>query len=330
MGEGLYRPSEISLPEKVREALTGVVKIKPKIRFRVTLFASTEEAAAARAHPLEKEFLPEGGTIWPVIIDLGTLHQLCQHPSASLQPGFYELCAALEGLEAKSFPCTLLTKPLAGSATGFAAGHRDGELLITTCYHVARDVIERFKRTDGVYAPTPVRALDLIVEVSGDGSHHPDSYREVQPVFLVMNASQADWQQGQDWAVFSVPGDAPIRVLKRAPRVPEVGETLWAAGFPCRTRRPPERLKALNYHDANDELRISFGEVVEVKGAPPAAILVDLDGVSGNSGSPVFNAQGEVVGILHDTTYREGEIDLRVGQYGGLAQVVPMGLLPKL
>lgn len=330
MGEGLYRPSEISLPEKVREALTGVVKIKPKIRFRVTLFASAEETAAARAHPPEKEFLPEGGTIWPVVLDWQTLQALRHHPTASLQPGFYELCAALEGLEAKSFPCTLLTKPLAGSATGFAIGHCDGELLIATCYHVARDVIERFKRTDGVYAPTPVRALDLIIEVSEDGSHRSDSYREVQPIFLVMNASQADWQQGKDWAVFKVPGDIPIRVLERAPGAPEVGETLWAAGFPCRTRRPPERLKALNYQDANDELRISFGEVVEVKGTPPAEILVDLDGVSGNSGSPVFNNQGKVVGILRDTTYREGEIDLRVRQYGGLAQVVPIGLLPKL
>lgn len=148
MGEGLYRPSEISLPKKVKEALAGVLRIRPKIRFQLYLFKTPEEAAAARSSHREKSFLTEGGVLWPVVIDIESLRRLCKDPCASLQPGFYELCQAFSEFKGQSFPATLLTRPLAGSATGFVVGRKEG-FLVATCYHVARESIERHSAYPG-------------------------------------------------------------------------------------------------------------------------------------------------------------------------------------
>jgi hypothetical protein len=44
--EGLFRPVESGAPAPVLDALSGVVGAKSKIRFRLTVFATEEEAAA--------------------------------------------------------------------------------------------------------------------------------------------------------------------------------------------------------------------------------------------------------------------------------------------
>jgi V8-like Glu-specific endopeptidase len=53
-------------------------------------------------------------------------------------------------------------------------------------------------------------------------------------------------------------------------------------------------------------------------------ILARMDVVAGNSGSPVLNQKGRVVGIVRHHTHTRGEIDLNVGSYGGVAQIVPI------
>jgi hypothetical protein len=46
--------------------------------------------------------------------------------------------------------------------------------------------------------------------------------------------------------------------------------------------------------------------------------------VAGNSGSVVVDDRGEVVGLFRNHTARDGEADLRIGKYSGLAQIVPV------
>ena len=55
----------------------------------------------------------------------------------------------------------------------------------------------------------------------------------------------------------------------------------------------PERLKEL--YAARD-----FGPYANAKGEMPVAFLSNLDITGGNSGSPVMNARGELIGLAFD------------------------------
>lgn len=343
LGEGLHRPSDLDLPPAVSGALRGVVRVGMDVRFRVTLYADRGEAATARGGPgaRDKVFLAGGGVEWPVHVDTASLSGLCANTIAAVQPGLGEVCG-IDRTECEEFPCTRLSRPLAGSATGFVVGRDpEGRLLVVTAYHVAREAVERAGRSGGSPQVGPAPAPDLSV---GFADPERAGTRWVGDVRLLAHASEEGWEAGRDWALLSVPAASDpdrVRVLALAEREPAPGDTVWTAGFPVVTRR--ERAADRRYPDAADELRISFGAVISrgqatgppTPGVPPLAdpsevresdLLTTVDGASGSSGSPVLDPEGKVVGLLRDSTCKEGELDLRIARYCGLTLVAPTAL----
>jgi S1-C subfamily serine protease len=332
-GEGLYDPDSVSLTLQIEEATKGVVRATSNVRFQLTVFASPDSAAKARSAPAARKKIPtDRGTLWPVLTDSSTTSSLCSSSLTAAQTGFHVICQTLDRSPCQEFPCTRMTSPLEGTATGFFVGRRSDEsALIATNYHVAREAIERHNRTSGTDSlRTASAAPDLSISVSQNGRHTAGSYKPVSGTSLLANASEGNWQSGEDWALLQIPAsEVPpsAQMLQLSNNPPAPGDTLYALGFPIRTIR--DLPADAPYRNAENDLRVSVGVVVEGDSVARAKskssdLLVRMDAVSGNSGSPVLDRRGKVVGILRHHTHRKGEIDLNVGSYGGLAQVVPI------
>lgn len=309
-GEGLF-PLEIAdVPGPVRAAAGGVVRVGSRLRFRVKLLEGAEAAARERAKPeaRARRFLPGGGVEWPVISDAGTLLAICGDEARAAQPGFHELCAAYRqhGAETGSF----LTEPLRAGATGFTLAGPGDDVRIVTNYHVAREGIERAGRADGSYDSDPIDCPDTWVATA--------AWKRARSVKLEANASEAGWRAGCDWAVLRVSVRALPLTLRSGP--PQPGERVWVLGFPTRTTRRPR-----GYPDADGSLRVASGVILHTD---ETQIVSDVDGVAGNSGSPVLDERGRVVGVFRDHDHRDGDFDLRVGGYGGRAFITPTCCLP--
>lgn len=333
-GEGLWRPSEIELPDAVRSALGSVVRVSSPIVFDITLHPDEASAKAAREAPdaREKTFRSDGTTVWPVHVG-PSIAGACENPAVAAQPGLGEVCAAIQVLECPGPPCVVESERVAGSATGFAIGRlSDDRLVVATNYHVVREAVERHDRTAGAPEADPVDvSREVRVEVAaepGGDEWTPAAYRPVEPVELLAHASAEAWNRGVDWALLAVAGADGIELLPRATTRPVPGDTVWVLGFPTRTVRSPE-----GYADAADDLRVSVGTVVDPAAVDsdllrPTDLVLTADGASGNSGSPVVDARGEVVGVVRDATHRQGEVDLRVIGYGGVTLAVPIDQVP--
>jgi S1-C subfamily serine protease len=324
--EGLYRVQEIELPAAVRAAIPSVVRVFENIAFDVQVFADADALKAnASVHPERDNnvFKTGGGVLWPVDITFADLSDVCSGPTRK-QPGNSDLCTAFARTPCASHACRFGTDRLGGSATGFVVGRADdGDLLIMTAYHVAREGIERLGRTSGVYAAAPAPAPDLEVQLSTDARR-----RSVQ---LIANASAEDWRNGRDWALLKVLGTSTLTLqsLPIAASRAKEGDELWVIGFPTRTER---RLAAdAGYPNASDELRVSVGRV---RPSPDGTVprdrddtFADADGVAGNSGSPALNSKGEVTGLFRAHTYYRAGEDLRIANFGGLAELTPASIL---
>jgi hypothetical protein len=323
--EGLFRPDQVAVPEPVSGGLDSVVRVVNQIAFDTNVFPDTASRDEfRRRHPARNEkIFNQEGALWPVDVTFEALTELCGGPVRE-QPANAELCAAFARTPCPSHECSFVTDRLKGSATGFVVGRAaTGNLLVMTAYHVAREGIERLRRTGGVCSARAQAIPDLLVVLR-------DAPDQSHAVSLVANASAKDWHEGRDWALLEVHGTSanPHKALAISRRPVQLGEQVWVAGFPTRTSR---KLSASSpYQNAADELRISLGEVMATpsdESGSASDVLADADGVAGNSGSPAFDVRGMVVGLFRaHTLYRNGN-DERMDHFGGLAQLVPASVL---
>jgi S1-C subfamily serine protease len=323
--EGLFKREEIVMPPAVERSISAVVRVYSNLFFNVRVFAdrqALDNYEAAHPQARQKQFENEG-TLWPVDTTFDSLTKTCAGGTRN-QPGNAELCGAFRTANCASHGCAFRTEPLAGSATGFVVGRTtSGDLVVMTAYHVAREGIERCKRTGGVYVARPEAIPDLAVQFNGQSMK--------RQVILLANASAEDWHNGRDWALLQIQGTAGMATdpLPIAAARPEKGERIWVIGYPTRTDRAlPAHAKYLN---AAAESRISTGLVVaQPPGTEPRDrddTFADADGVAGNSGSPAVDASGRVVGLFRaHTFYKDGE-DLRIVRFGGDAELTPTPIL---
>lgn len=97
------------------------------------------------------------------------------------------------------------------------------------------------------------------------------------------------------------------------------GDPIWILGFPVRTLRPTAHI--LGYSDADSEFRVSYGLAVgaEDVGTDSPYVVTSTDIVSGTSGGPLINSEGQVVAIVHNSLCKpDEEIDLGVEKFCGL------------
>jgi len=312
MAEGLFDPYQATVPGISVDTLCGaMVRIVPSTLLRLELVDTPEEARVLARN----EMLPEGTELWRRAFSRDQIPR-CDEPGFALGMVSFEFCSLVK--QGVSFPQTV---KLAGGGTGFAisaAGH------VLTNLHLVTSEVEHHRREAGA-VNAEVRCAQLQAQIAVRDSTGAWQWRDCDAVYLVANPSLArGFQQGPD-GLFQLREDtALLRVepppsshLRLSTQRVAVGEQVWMAGFPLRTARDPGSLKSLGYRDADGTLRISGGRIVAEE--EEEYFVSDLDGSAGNSGSPVFDATGEVVGMF--SRAGSGDRSGNAQAYGSLQRV---------
>ncbi len=302
--EGLFLLDHIELPFDRARVLKSLVRITPHIYFAAAVFEREEDAKAFRP-PQEKTFLAEGAVLWHVALTKDQLEQIRAAPGLQLQPGYFEIANAFEGVT--SFPSQRIVR-LEGAAVGFFISP---EGLFLTNYHVMREDIEAAGRTAGSADEFVCRFTSFEVPIVKRGRIM--GWKPLKGVKLIRNLSAQEWQQGYDAALLRAPIKAQA-YLPVAHRQPILGEEIWSFGFPVRTKRAPERLQSVGYPDADGSLRVSYGKITEIPS--DHTFVSDSDGFNGNSGSPALTREGKVLGYAWNV-YPEGEANRRAVVFEG-------------
>lgn len=316
--EGLFRPEQITVPFDKERALKSIVRIKSHVYFAITVYNNPQEAAAARP-AAQKVFLPEGITIWPIVLDKSFLDRLRIDSGLRLLPAYYEIAQAFENVT--TFPSQKFV-PLEGAATGFFISP-DGYFL--TSYHVVREEIEAAGRTEGGDQPMTCRYVSFEIPIVEKGQ--VVGYQPLKNVQLVRHVSAGESKAGLDAALLKADIQSPAfldldlnGVIADMP--------VWALGFPIRTQRDAKRRTSLGYADADGSVRISQGKIQQL--VNKYNFTSTADGFSGSSGGPTLNQQGRVVGLVQDV-YPEKEVERRAVVFsGGLIHADIRAILKRL
>ncbi len=295
MGEGLFPLGTLPTPFDQAAVAAGITRVRTPIYFVATVFPDRASLRAFQPPPPDratasgrKVFLDEGVVLWYVGLTRADLEGIDDR----LSPVWFELTRAFA--DTTSLPAQRVV-PMEGGAAAFCVAG-DGTLL--TNYHVAHEEIEAHRRTQGSGDPVPCRYLRADAGCGLELLAHP---------------AQDDWKRGHDWAVLRLPG-AGLRPLPLAGRAPVVGEPVWSFGFPMRTRR-----NRAEYPDADGSLRVAAGRVTQVR--VDGIFGADLDGFSGNSGGPVVDAGGRVLGMVHNVDPPGEQAGRGIAFQGGMASV---------
>jgi S1-C subfamily serine protease len=215
------------------------------------------------------------------------------------------------------FPATIA---LDGGGTGFAVS-ASGHVL--TNFHLVTAEVESQRREAGVLHQE-VACRSLRAQVATKNAAGVWVWADAAQVWLVSNPpssravvddASGGAQLREDTALLRV-APPPSAYLELDTRQPALGETLWMAGFPLRSVRAEAARAAHRYADADGTLRVSSGVVTAVE--PPDYFTTDIDGSMGNSGSPVFDAEGEVIGFFSRAT---GNGPRNAAEYGHMRRV---------
>lgn len=318
MEEGLFTPEHISLPFDKERALKAMIRIKSHVYFAISVYDTARQAEAARAIA-HKVFLPEGITIWPVVVDRGFLERLQMDPGLRLLPMFYEIATAFKGVTV--FPQQRYV-PLQGAAAGFFIS-ADGYFLTT--YHVMREEIEAAGRTAGSRQPITCRYVSFEIPVIERGTIV--GYRPLENVQLVRHVSARESKAGLDAALLKADIESPAYLDIHLGGI-QADEPIWVIGFPIRTHRDRQRRTHIGYLDADGSLRISRGKIWQQLNE--TNFTSTADGLSGCSGAPTLDEEGRVVGIVQNV-YPKKEAGRRAVVFsGGLVHVDIRAVIERL
>ena len=311
MSEGFFPVSKLPIPNLSVSCLMGaMVRICPKTKLILDLADSPQDAAAKARN----EVMADGTECWFRYFtreDLGRVDD----PEFAMGMVRHEFSRLVR--VGATFPATCW---LDGGGTGFCFA-RGG--LVLTNYHLVAGEVALHQREAGVVG-TEVLCRGLRAEIAIEEPNGTWSWRPVERIWLVANPSRdrAVWEDGQgrahlreDTAMLRVE-PAPQSALALSARQVAVGERLWMAGFPLRSARSAAAREALGYDDADGTMRVSTGSVLCVEGGD--YFTSDLDGSMGNSGSPVFDQSGGVVGLFSRAT---GNGPKNAFEYGHLERV---------
>jgi len=310
MSEGLFAPSALPIPGvTVGRLCAALVRILPRTLLVIDLADSADEAERLARN----EAQADGSEHWYRYFtraDLDKVHE----PVFAMGMVRHEFARLVRN--GATFPATM---PLDGGGTGFAIslhGH------VLTNYHLVTSEVANFGREAGIlHRDNGCRTLRAqVARAGGDGW----TWREAESVTLVSNPPESRaiipiapgrGELREDTALLRV-APVPAAHLALGERMPAVGDPVWMAGFPLRTARAAQALATRGYADADGSLRISAGTVTHVDDA--GYFTTDLDGSMGNSGSPVFGRDGQVIGLFSRAT---GDGQRNAFEYGFVQRI---------
>jgi S1-C subfamily serine protease len=311
MPEGLFDPHRLAIPGVPVDTLIGaMVRVLPSTLLRIELVETAQQAGQMARN----EMLPEGTELWHrpfTRTDMGR----CDEPGFALNMVSHEFCTLVR--QGASFPQTV---KLEGGGSGFAvspAGH------VLTNLHLVSSEVEHHRREEGA-VNSEVRCAQLKAQVARRDPDGTWRWHDCDAVYLVSSPpfargyrqdADGNWHLQEDTALLRVE-PAPAGYLPLSMRSVAVGEPVWMAGFPLRTARHAASRERLGYRDADGTLRVSSGKVTGEEGDD--YFVADLDGSMGNSGSPVFDGNGLVVGMFSRAF---GERMRHVQEYGHISRV---------
>jgi len=310
VAEGFFAPDRLPIPGLPTPALVAaMVRILPRTLLRLDITADAETAARLSRN----EDLPEGGELWHrFFTEADKLRAAdAEFATAMVRHEFSEQVRA-----GATFP---LTVPLQGGGGGFAidaGGH------VLSNYHLVIAEVSHYRREAGVLdVEVPCRSVRAqIAEPDGRGGWR---WRDADSLRLVSNPSAARALEAdasglshprEDTALLRV-APAPSSFLRLSRRDAAVGDPVWMAGFPLRSARRAAARQALGYDDADGSLRVAHGRV---RSGDERYFDTDLDGAMGNSGSAIFAADGQVVGMFSRAT---GNGPRNAVEYGHVTRV---------
>jgi S1-C subfamily serine protease len=311
MSEGFFHLDQLHVPGVTSEGLCGaMVRILPRTILVLGL-AQTAEAARNQAR---NESLPDGSECWYRFFTAEDVSRV-NEPEFAMGMVRHEFARVVKS--GAHFPATI---PLEGGGSGFAisaAGH------VLTNYHLVTSEVAGYRRQDGATGSEVLcKSLRAQVAYRIDAGHW--EWRDATSVWLVSNPPEArairQHSDGsshlrEDTALLRV-DPSPTSHLRLSDRTVEVSEQLWMAGFPLRSARSGQSLETHGYSDANGTLRLSSGRVLSVD--PEGYFTSDVDGSMGNSGSPVIDAHGLVVGMFSRAT---GDGPRNAFEYGHMSRI---------
>jgi len=298
MAEGLFDPEALCAPSVAAETVRrAVVRLLPRTPLHLDLAPDRETANRLARN----ETQADGSEHWyRYFTDADRAR--CDDPTFALGMVNHEFCQVVRG--GGGFPATVM---LDGGGTGCAIDAR-GHVL--TNHHLVTGEIEHLKREGGALgvAQRCSHLRALMARPDGAGGWR---WQEADAVYLVSNPPQAEayraspdpryrYRLHADVALLRIE-PAPEAWLPLSPRAPALGEPVWMAGYPLRTARTAAARAAHGYRDADGSLRVSHGAVTAIgtgEADGDRFIVTDLDGSAGNSGSPLLDTHGRVIGLF--------------------------------